>query len=166
MATSFEFSASTSADIDQLWECYQDAAFWEMRMAAAGSDDDKVTAFSATETDVDIEFEQVVDSSHVPSFVSKVHSGDLPISRKATYNAPAGDAINAVSSGEALGGIIRVTGTITAKRQGDVTIETVKGSISASVPLIGKKIEKLVADFLSDAHQRELDTVDAYRAQR
>lgn len=162
MATSFEFSASTPADIDQLWACYQDAAFWELRMSAAGSDSDKLTSFNATDTAVEIEFEQVVDSSHIPAFVSKIHQGDLPISRKATYNAPSGETIDAVSSGEALGGILRVTGTLTSSRKGDVTIETAKGTVSASVPLIGKKIEKLVIDFLSNAHQQELDTVETF----
>ena len=162
MATPFEFSASTSATIDELWQCYQDAAFWEMRMSAAGSDNDKLTSFEAGDDGVEIEFQQVVDSSHIPSFVSKIHTGDLPISRKATYNAPEGDTVHAVSSGEALNGILRVSGTLTATREGEVTTESVKGTASASVPLIGKKIEKLVIDFLADAHQRELDTVQEY----
>lgn len=162
MATPFEFSASTSATIDELWQCYQDAAFWEMRMSAAGSEHDKLTSFEATDSGIEIEFQQVVDSSHIPSFVSKIHTGDLPISRKATYNAPEGESINAVSSGEALGGILRVSGTLVCTREGDITTETVKGTASASVPLIGKKVEKLVVDFLADAHQRELDTVQAY----
>lgn len=162
MATPFDFSASTPATIDELWQCYQDAAFWEMRMSAAGSENDKLTSFEATDSGIEIEFQQVVDSTHIPSFVSKIHTGDLPISRKATYNAPEGETINAVSSGEALGGILRVSGTLVCTREGNVTTETVKGTATASVPLIGKKIEKLVIDFLSEAHQRELDTVQDY----
>ena len=133
-----------------------------MRMSAAGSENDKLTSFEATDSGIEIEFQQVVDSTHIPSFVSKIHTGDLPISRKATYNAPEGESINAVSSGEALGGILRVSGTLVCTREGNVTTETVKGTATASVPLIGKKIEKLVIDFLSEAHQRELDTVQDY----
>ncbi|WP_333619588.1 DUF2505 domain-containing protein [Dietzia sp.] len=164
MSTSFEFTASTSASVDQVWECYSDAAYWQKRMYAAGSEKDSITSFEAGEDQVKIEFEQVVSGEHIPSFVSKIHSGDLPIERTATYEAPAGGEINAVTSGGALGGVLKVTGTLTVRSEGEKTVEVARGRISASVPLIGKKIEAMVVEYLEQAHDAEVATIDEWIA--
>lgn len=164
MATTFEFPATTTASVDEVWECYQDAAYWEVRMAAAGSANDRITRFDADDTRVVVEFEQVVGGENIPSFVSKIHKGDLPITRSVTYNAPSDGVIDAVSSGEALGGIVSVTGTITVRAEGESTLEVAEGRVSASVPLVGKKVEKLIIDYLSDAHVAEVATIDEYRS--
>lgn len=46
-------------------------------------------------------------------------------------------------------------GSITLRPDGDGTVETVTGDLKVNIPLVGSKLEKLIADLLGDALTEE-----------
>lgn len=46
-------------------------------------------------------------------------------------------------------------GTVTLRPDGDGTVETVSGELKVNIPMVGGKIEKLIADLLEEALEAE-----------
>ena len=68
---------------------------------------------------------------------------------------PSGTVMKALLTPVIRGTIWR--GTLTVRSEGEKTVEVARGRISASVPLIGKKIEAMVVEYLEQAHDDEGD---------
>jgi hypothetical protein len=56
---------------------------------------------------------------------------------------------------EIKGAPVRLTGTITLRPEGAGTVEDVQGDLKAAVPLVGGKIEKVVAPSIQGAVAKE-----------
>jgi uncharacterized protein YndB with AHSA1/START domain len=86
----------------------------------------------------------------IPSFAQKVVGDQIHIVQKESWTT-ASDADLEVGIPGKPGHLL---GTVTLRPEGTGTVQTVTGEIKVNIPLVGGKLEKLIADMLA----RALDT--------
>lgn len=166
MSTDFEFSATTAATLDQYWQCLGDRAFWERRLGVVGSANDTVESFIVDVSCVEVQLRQVVPEDHIPGPAVKIVGGAMAIERWARFTRGDGE-ITGESRGSGVGGRLTVEGTVRAAgvHSTNELHEQAQGTASVAVPLLGKKLEKAVIDYLRRAHASEFGFVADYLAQ-
>lgn len=125
-----------------------------------------VTECTATVDGVDDTMSVMVDqkrpSEGIPSFAKKFVGDTIHIQQREEWSS-ATDAELDVSIPGKPG---HLKGTITLRPDGDGTVETVSGDLKVSIPLLGGKIEVLIAELLEHALQAEHRVGTAWLAER
>ena len=104
-------------------------------------------ASGATEVVID----QVQAAQGIPSFAKKFVGDEINIVQKEKWGTPDRGAIDVSIPGKPG----EMTGTATLTESGGVTTETVDMQIKVGIPLVGGKIEGLIADMLLKALKAE-----------
>ena len=125
-----------------------------------------VTECTATVDGVDDTMSVMVDqkrpSEGIPSFAKKFVGDTIHIQQREEWSS-ATDAKLDVSIPGKPG---HLKGTITLRADGDGTVETVSGDLKVSIPLLGGKIEVLIAELLEHALLAEHRVGTAWLAER
>ena len=100
---------------------------------------------------MDVRVEQVQETKGVPSVAKKIVGDETTIIQKEHWTSPRKADLDIEIPGKPGS----VKGDITLAEQGDGTVETVSVDIKVSVPLVGGKIEKMLADLLGAAMRSE-----------
>jgi hypothetical protein len=91
-----------------------------------------------------------------PDFLKKFVGDTVHVVRVDTWGPAAADgARDGTIVVEIKGAPVRLTGTITLRPEGAETVEDVQGDLKAAVPLVGGKIEKVVAPSIQGAVAKE-----------
>lgn len=98
-----------------------------------------------------VRVEQKRPSSGIPSFARKFVGDTIHILQQEEWASPA-DAALAVTIPGKPG---HLEGAIALRPDGDGTVETVTGELSVNIPLVGGKIEVLIAELLEHALHAE-----------
>ena len=127
-----------------------DRGYWQARIEEVGGPGAALTGFTAAGGGVQVDLTQAIPEEHLPSIVQKVKSGDLLIARTETWGPL--DSVTAAGSFSATvpGTPIKLRGTHSLSGGGDddddfCTIRTT-GEAQVSVPLIGGKLEQIIAE--------------------
>lgn len=96
---------------------------------------------------VEVRIEQVQDAAGIPSFAKKLIGDEITIVQEEHWVTPEAGDITVTIPGKP--GDMR--GTATLAESGGVTTETVDLTVKVSIPLVGGKVEGLVADMLRKA---------------
>ncbi len=96
---------------------------------------------------VEVRIEQVQDADGIPSFARKLIGDEIVIVQEERWTAPEHGDVTVTIPGKP--GDMR--GTATLAEAGGVTTETVDLTVKVSIPLVGGKVEGLVADMLRKA---------------
>lgn len=117
-------------------------------------------AMHARNVDIDIDgsgsgmtvkINQTQPSAGIPSFAKKIVGDDIPIEQRESWSS----ATNASLQVSIPGKPGDFTGTIELSESGGTTTETVNGTIKVKIPLVGRKLEGLIADMLRAALKSE-----------
>lgn len=100
---------------------------------------------------MDVRVEQVQETKGVPSVAKKIVGDETTIIQKEHWTSPRKADLDIEIPGKPGS----VKGDITLAEQGGGTVETVSVDIKVSVPLVGGKIEKMLADLLGAAMRSE-----------
>ncbi len=90
--------------------------------------------------------EQVRSADDIPSFAKKFVGDEIVIDQHETWEGDSADVHVAIPGkpGEAVGTLVLV-------ESGDTTTETVELDVSVKIPLVGGKIEAMIADMIGHA---------------
>lgn len=98
-----------------------------------------------------VSVDQVQPASGIPSFARKIVGDEIEILQREEWSS-ATDATLEVSIPHKPG---HLKGTVTLREQGSGTVETVDAEIKVNIPMVGGKLEKLIADLLGSALRSE-----------
>lgn len=152
MARRIEHSLDYAASVAAVHAALVDEDYWHARVAAVGGAGATLDAVEATDGGISVRLTQRIAAEHLPSIVRKVKSGDLTVARTETWGRCA-DARAAGDFSVLIAGTpITMRGTHTlsggdGESGGDAqcTVATT-GQAQVSVPLIGGKIEQVIAE--------------------
>jgi hypothetical protein len=102
--------------------------------------------------------EQVQSATGLPSFARKFVGDEIEIVQDETWTSPTGADLHVSIPGKPG----QMAGTIRLRESGGTTTETVDLDIRVAIPLVGGKIEGLVADMLLKALRTEQKVGTAY----
>lgn len=135
--------ADVSAMLDE--PAYRDEV-----MRAQGS----VRGTFVIETDADITtavVDQVQPATGLPSFATKLVGSEINIVQREEWSSAEYADLHVTIPGKPG----QMVGSISLVEDGGTTTETVEGEISVNIPLVGGKLEKLIAEMLRKALRAE-----------
>ena len=91
------------------------------------------------------------DTDDIPSFAKKLVGDEIVIEQHETWQTPTRADLEITIPGKPG----HLKGSIVLEQDGDGTVETLEGDLKVSVPLIGGKIESLVAGLMISAMEAE-----------
>lgn len=109
-----------------------------------------------------VRIEQVQSARGIPAFATKFVGDEITIVQEEDWTTPTGAAITVTIPGKPgdMSGRAALAGT------GGRTVETVDLTVRVGIPLVGGKIEKLIADLLAKALRKEHEVGVEWLAQQ
>ncbi len=151
MARRIEHSADYSSTPAAVHAALTDPAYWQARITSVGGPGAGIDSLDGTDGGIEVRLTQPIAAEHLPSIITKIKSGDLVVERAETWGALDGAAASGGFTAVVAGTPIRMRGTYslsTHSVSGDTTTCTIHttGQAQVSVPIIGGKIEQIIAD--------------------
>jgi hypothetical protein len=100
---------------------------------------------------MEVRLEQAHGTDRIPSFAKKMVGDEIRLVQVETWSSPSSADIDVTIPGKPG----EMEGGATLTQQGDDVVEQVELSVKVSIPLIGGKLEGLVADFVAKAYAAE-----------
>lgn len=145
MASRIEHHADLAAPATEAHAALVDRAFLDERLRALGGKGAELTDYRAAGDSVTYTLRQGVDAAHLPSVARAVVKGDLVVERTESWR-PDGGAFTGTTTARVAG----VPGEIQGRHRLADTAAGSRWSTSAEVkvrvPLVGGKIEKVIAE--------------------
>lgn len=129
--------------------------YWRTRIAEAGGDHARIDRIDVGDGTVAVEMTQAIPAEHLPSIVTKIRPGDLEITRTEDWGRLEGDRATGTFTAHVAGMPGELTGTLTLAAEGSGSTVTLDGQIQVSLPLIGGKIESVIAERITELLQHE-----------
>jgi uncharacterized protein (DUF697 family) len=115
----------------------------------------RVTDFSCDITPsgngMKVRLEEAYGTDRVPSFAQKLVGSEIRFVQDETWSSPAGADVHATIPGKPGD----ITGSVALAQSGDDVVQTVDLAVKVSIPLVGGKVEALIADFVGKAFDAE-----------
>lgn len=165
MASRIEHRTTFSADLATAWDAVAGEEALRERLEQIGGDDAELLEYVAAATGVRYKLRQGISSDKLPSAVRTLHRGDLVVEREQTWTT-SGDAY----TGEAKASVHGVPGEIIAKTSltgdGERTTLVNSGHVKVRIPLVGGKLETVIAEQVTKLLEREAEFVAKWLAER
>ncbi|MDX8055336.1 DUF2505 domain-containing protein [Lentzea sp. BCCO 10_0798] len=161
MARRIEHHTTSPHSAEKVFGAMVDETYLRDRLAAIGGKDAQLVTYSSTGEKTSYQLKQGVPAEHVPSAVKAALGGDLVIQRTETWAAGAGTvevAVNGVPS--------RLDGSFTILDNGSGAKVTLSGEVKVSIPFLGGKIEKLIAEQVAVLLDKESEFTSQWLASR
>ena len=146
MATSLRKELAYDADADAVAAMLIDASFREEVLARM-----RVLRGSATVEDRVVRIEQVQSAAGIPSFARKIVGEEIDILQVEDWTAGHAADVRVTIPGKPGD----MSGTARLEPSGSRTLEVVELTITVGIPLVAGKVERLVADMLHKALDKE-----------
>lgn len=146
MATSLRKELTYDASPDAVAAMLADVAFREEVLARQ-----HVLRGSASVEGDTVVVEQVQSAASLPSFARKLVGDEIVIVQTERWDTPTNADLHLTIPGKPGD----ITGDVTLSPAGTGTVEVVELTVKVSIPLVGGKIEKLVADMIEKALTKE-----------
>lgn len=134
------------AGVDEVAAMLADPAFREEVLARQ-----KVLRGSVTVEEGRVRIEQVQSAHGIPSFAQKLVGDEITVVQEEVWTSPTAADVTVTIPGKPGD----MSGTVTLATADGGTVETVDLAVKVSIPLVGGRIEGLVADMLSTALDKE-----------
>jgi hypothetical protein len=140
----------TGTTVGAVYAMFADPAF---RKAVA--DYQRVIDFSCEITPsgeaMKVRLEEAQGTDRIPSFAQKLVGNEIRFIREESWSSPAGADVNVTIPGKPGD----MTGSTSLSQQGDTVVQQIELAVKVSIPLVGGKLEGLVADFVVKAFDAE-----------
>lgn len=160
MPSRFEHRATFAAPVDTVYSTLVDEAFLTARLNDIGGKGAALLDHQTSEDGARYRLRQGVDAQHLPGAVRSILSGDLVVEREERWQGreSAGRAtINGVPAE------IRSRGRLTPSGGGTELL--VSAEVKVSIPLLGGKIEKVVAEQVTKLLATEAEYAEKWLAE-
>lgn len=137
----FRHALTYDAPPDEVFAMLSDPAFREKVCAAQQvvSADVRLTPSGSGFT---LEMDQVQNTAGLPAIAKKIAGDTTEVTLKESWSSPSRGSLEIIAPGKPTS----ASGTITLAPDGGGTVETVDLDVKVKVPLIGGKLENLMAD--------------------
>ncbi|MGY1894222.1 DUF2505 domain-containing protein [Nocardia gipuzkoensis] len=152
MATPLAYTARYSHPPAAVRAAFADEQFWKNRIAEVGGPGARLESVTVSGDQVRVEMVQAIAAEKLPPAITAVRPGDLTIPRVEDWT---GD--HATFEARVDGAPAEVRGTITLTADGSGTVATTDGTIEVKIPLFGSKIEKAIAEHLTELLKNEAE---------
>jgi len=98
-----------------------------------------------------VRIEQVQSAQGIPAFATKLVGDEITIVQEEDWRSPTEGDVTVTIPGKPGD----MSGRATLAPRGDGTVETVDLTVKVGIPLVGGKLEKLIADLLARALRKE-----------
>jgi Protein of unknown function (DUF2505) len=146
----FRHDLSYDAGVDEVYAMLADPVFREEVCQAARVIRHSVTITPRT-AGMTVEVNQTQPAKGIPSFAKKFVGDEIHIVQAEDWPDSSGAALDVAIPGKPG----HFKGSIALTDNGSGTVETVAGEIKVNIPLLGGKLEKLIADMLLAALKSE-----------
>lgn len=109
-----------------------------------------------------IAVDQVQPAEGIPSFARRIVGNEIEVLQREEWS----DTRTATLDVSIPGKPGHLKGTITLTEEGDRTVEVVDGEVKVHIPMVGGKLEQLIADLLGSALRSEHRVGRAWLAER
>lgn len=154
MSTKVTATMTYDATCSEVFEMFCDPGYIEQKLLRTGGTNPEI---SVTPVGSDIDISAIRDlPAQVPGFVKSITGDQIHVVEKARWS-PADDlgARTATVTLEFQGTPSTVSGTLSLHPAGDGAVVDVAFDVKASVPLLGGKIERVIADQMQRAVRQE-----------
>jgi hypothetical protein len=165
MATSLEHRSTFAATADVVYETLVDEAFLTARLRDIGGKNATLLDHTVTAERVTFRMRQGVDSSRLPGAVRSILNGDLVVEREERWQS--GDTYYAGTSRVSITGVpgdIQGRSRVAGAEPG--TLLVVSAQVKVSIPLVGGKLEKVVAEQVGKLLAAEAEYAEKWLAER
>ncbi|MGQ4617700.1 DUF2505 family protein [Nocardia sp. R7R-8] len=152
MATPLAYTARYTHPTAAVRAAFVNDQYWKDRIAEVGGPNARLESVTVSGAEVRVEMVQVIAAEQLPAAITAVRPGDLNIPRVEHWT---GD--RATFEARVEGAPAEVRGTITLAADGSDAVITVDGAIEVKIPLFGSKIEKAIAEHLTELLKNEAE---------
>jgi hypothetical protein len=162
MPRSFDISADFENSIEEVLEAFSDKDYWLARLAESGADDTKLESLqvggeSGNDGTIEVVTLQVAHHHKLPGLITQLHRGDLCVRREETWGPLTDGVAPASFRASVKGAPAHVSGTAVLSptaESGGSRLEC-RLTVQVRVPLIGRKLEKMIGAGLADLVEGE-----------
>jgi hypothetical protein len=146
----FEHELRYDATPEQVFAMLSEAAFRE-RVCEAQHATEATATIDGVDDTMTVHVDQKRPSQGIPSFAQKFVGDTIHIAQHEEWSGPTEAALEVSIPGKPG----HLTGTVRLRPEGGSTVETVAGELKVAIPMVGAKLEKLIAGMLTEALQAE-----------
>jgi hypothetical protein len=165
MARHIEHSAQYRRPVATLHAALTDEGYWQARLKEVGGPGATFESLTVGDGTIDVVLKQSVPAEHLPSVVTSIRPGDLIIRRTESWGPLQGDRAQGTFSAEVEGAPGRLRGTMTLSADGTGSELVMDGDVEVKIPLIGGKIESVIAGQVLELLDAEEDFTGQWVAQ-
>ncbi|CAM2983910.1 DUF2505 domain-containing protein [Prescottella defluvii] len=145
MARHIEHSAQYPQPVATVHAALTDEGYWQARLREVGGPGATLDEITVGDGTIDVAMTQSVPAEHLPAVVTKIRPGDLIITRTESWGALQGDRAVGTFSAQVEGAPGELRGTMTLTSDGTGSLLVMDGEVEVKMPLIGGKIESVIA---------------------
>lgn len=160
MPSRFEHRTSLSAPVDTVYSTLVDEAFLTARLRDIGGKGAALLDHQTSDDGASYRLRQGVDAKHLPGAVRSILSGDLVVERTERWRGHESDGKATISGVPA-----EIRSRSRLETRGDSTELITKAEVKVSIPLVGGKIEKVVAEQVTKLLAAEAEYAEKWLAE-
>lgn len=161
MASRIEHRTEFAHPLDRVLAAMSEESALKDQLAEIGGHDAALLDYRTSATGVAYTLRQGVPADKLPGAIRSLHSGDLMVQREQTWKRV--DADRATGTAHAhVGGVpgdIRADSEL--KAVGERTVWQVTGEVKVRIPLLGGKIERIIAEQVAKLMAKEAEYLTA-----
>ncbi|MFD1148963.1 DUF2505 domain-containing protein [Saccharothrix hoggarensis] len=163
MARRIEHRTTSRWPAGDVYAALVDETYLRDRLAALGGTDPELVAFTTTDQSTSYQLKQGVPADRLPSMARGLLGGDLVIHRAESWTG-AGRAGTVEVTLDGVPG--RLDGTVTLADTASGSELTLVGQVKVGIPLMGGKLEALIAEQVAQLLDKETEFTAEWLARR
>lgn len=137
--------------VEEVRAMLADQAFRDAVCAYQGVESSSVSIEEYDDGSMTVDLERVYGTTLVPSFARKFVGATIDLVQREEWTSPTGASFDVSIPGKPG----EMTGSARLVQQGSDAVETVKMDVRVGIPLVGGKLEDMIAGLLKDAFRAE-----------
>ncbi|MEO6084865.1 MAG: DUF2505 domain-containing protein [Umezawaea sp.] len=163
MARRIEHQTTSTWPVQDVFKALVDESYLRDRLAVLGGTDPQLVSFSSTDGKASYQLKQGVSAEHLPSVAKGLLGGDLVIHRAEVWTEAGTTGTVEVTLTGVPG---RLDGTIVLAEHASGSRMTLTGQVKVSIPLMGGKLETMIAEQVTKLLDKENEFTTEWLANR
>jgi uncharacterized protein DUF2505 len=163
MARRIEHHTTSTWPVQDVFTALVDETYLRDRLAALGGTDARLVSFSKDDGRTSYQLKQGVSAEHLPSVAKGLLGGDLVIHRTEVWTEAGTTGTVEVTLNGVPG---RLDGTIVLSEHQGGSRSTLTGQVKVSIPLMGGKLEAMIAEQVVKLLDKENEFTTEWLANR
>jgi Protein of unknown function (DUF2505) len=163
MARRIEHQTTSTWPVQDVFKALVDETYLRDRLAVLGGTDARLVSFSAADGKTSYQLKQGVSAEHLPSVAKSLLGGDLVIHRAEVWTEAGTTGTVEVTLNGVPG---RLDGTIVLADHASGSKTTLTGQVKVSIPLMGGKLETMIAEQVTELLDKENEFTTEWLANR